>query len=152
MIHAQNTKFINAVPPEAIHADTTGFGFTEIDTNGWDYLTIVVTLGDTDIALTALSVTDADVTATSHANITGLISGTSDNIAGDTSTLPAADDDDGIFVFEIDLKTKKRFIDMTITPGDGTVGVFLSALAILSRAKEAPITATQRGCVEILRA
>ncbi|HUU95142.1 MAG TPA: hypothetical protein VM487_05340, partial [Phycisphaerae bacterium] len=69
----QNTKFLNSVPPEAIHADTTGFGFTEIDTLGYDYLTIIITLGATDIGLTALALTEGDTSGSGHANITGTV-------------------------------------------------------------------------------
>ncbi len=151
MIDAQNTKFLNSVPPEAIHADTTGFDLTEIDTLGWDYLTIIITLGATDIGLTALALTESDTSASGHANITGTVYGTALNIAGSTSVLPAATDDDDVFVYEVDLRYRKRYIDATITPGDGSTGIFLSAVSFLSRAKEAPITAAARGCNQILR-
>ena len=147
----QNTKFLNSVPPEAIHADTTGFGFTEIDTLGYDYLTIIITLGATDIGLTALALTEGDTSGSGHANITGTVYGTATDIAGTTSVLPALGDGDEVFVYELDLKTRKRYIDATITPGDGSTGMFLSAVSILSRAGEAPTTAAARGCNQILR-
>jgi hypothetical protein len=60
MIHAQNTKLISVTPPAAI-VDNTSYATAEVDTNGFDYAQYIVYLGATDIAMTALSVTESDV-------------------------------------------------------------------------------------------
>jgi hypothetical protein len=151
MVPSQDTKFINMTPPVAI-LDDGSWATTEIDTKGWDYLQIVFSLGANDIAMTALAVTEADVTATSHANITGLITATSTNIDGTTSAFNiATTDNNTIALFEIDLRGRKRFIDLTATNGNGSSGGYASVLAILSRAEESPTTMAQRGCREVLR-
>lgn len=150
MNELQKTKFAVITPPQAIK-DNASWTTTEIDTLGWDYLTIVAILGATDIAMAALAVTESDTSGSGHANVTGLIWGTSTNSDGTTSALPSATDDNTIQLAEIDLRGRKRFIDVTATAGNGTTGSYITILAILSRAKDAPVSATERGCDEICR-
>jgi len=83
--------------------------------------------------------------------VTGLVFGTSTNTDGSTSTLPSATDDNKFFCFDIDLKARERFLEIVATAGNGAAGTFLTAWAVLSRGGEAPMTATQRGCSQILR-
>ena len=67
------------------------------------------------------------------------------------STLPSATDDKKLFGFEVDLKARKRFLDLVATAGDGAAGSFASAWCELSRAKNAPLNAAERGNSQILR-
>ena len=150
MIHAQNTKFVSVTPPAAI-VDNASYTTAEIDTLGFDYATIIVYLGATDIAMTALKVTESDTSASGHADVTGLVFGTSSNIAGSTSALPSATDDDTFQIFEIDLKNRKRYLDVVATAGNGSTGTFATILCILSRAGESVDTAAARNADEILR-
>jgi len=150
VIHAQNCKLVSMTPPAAI-VDDASYTTAEVDTLGFDYAKIVVYLGATDIAMTALAVTESDTSGSGHANVTGLVWGTSNNIAGSTSTLPSATDDNKFFVFDIDLKGRKRYLDLTATAGDGTAGTFAVAWCELSRAEDTPTTAAKRGAAEILR-
>ncbi len=150
MIHATACKVLNSTPPAAILDDTSAV-FTEIDTAGFDYATINVALGATDIGITALTVTESATAGSGHANVTGLIWGTSANTDGDTSTLPSATNDNKIFIFEIDLSKRKRYLDCTITFDDGTVGGFVAAQTHLFKAAFLPVTAAERGATEILR-
>ena len=146
------TKLVSITPPAAINSsDNTAFTTAEIDTRGWDYLQVIVQLGATDAAIGSLAVTESDTSGSNHTNVTGLVWGTSTNIAGSTSTLPSSTNDNGFFVFEIDLRGRKRYIDLTVTTSDVTTGTFLYACGLLSRSKDAPTTAAERGCVEILR-
>jgi hypothetical protein len=124
---------------------------TEIDTIGWDYLQVVMSLGVTDGIFTTLSITEADVSATSHTAVTGLVYDVSANIDGDTSSIPGISDSNNIFAFDIDLRGRKRFIDLTGTVDGTGSGAFASVIAILSRAEDTPVTMTQRGCNEVLR-
>lgn len=150
MVPGQNVKFVNIVPPAAI-LDNASASTNEVDTLGYDYATIVLNLGATDIAMTALAVTESDSTGSGHANVTGLVWGTSANIDGSTSALPIATDDDTIQVAQIDLKGRKRYLDLTATFGDGTAGGFIAGVCILSRAEESPTTISAMGCNEVLR-
>jgi len=144
-------KTVSITPPAAI-SDNATLTTTEIDTLGWSYMTIIVYLGATDIAMAALSVTQSDTAGSGHANITGLVWGTSTNIDGTTSALPSATDDNLFQIAQIDLKGKKRYIDVTATTGDGAAGAFVTILGILSRPQVSPISASEAGANEILRA
>ena len=144
-------KTVSITPPAAI-SDNATLTTTEIDTLGWSYMTIIVYLGATDIAMAALSVTQSDTAGSGHAAITGLVWGTSTNIDGSTSALPSATDDNLFQVAQIDLKGKKRYIDVTATTGDGAAGSFVTILGILSRPQVSPTSASEAGCNEILRA
>jgi hypothetical protein len=142
---------VSITPPAAI-LDNTSPTTAEIDTLGWSYMTIIVYLGATDIAMTALSVTHSDTAGSGHSAITGLVWGTSTNIDGTTSALPSATDDNLFQVAQIDLIGKRRYIDVTATIGDGAAGGFITIMGILSRPQVSPTTASEAGANEILRA
>jgi hypothetical protein len=150
MIAAQNTKLVNVTPPAAI-IDDASLTTAAIDTKGFDYCTIKVILGATDIAMTALKVQESDASGSGFADVTGLVFGTSTDIDGNTSALPANDDDNGFFVFDIDLRGRKRYLDVVATVGNGSAGAFVTVIAELSRAAESPTTIAQRGAAGILR-
>ena len=149
MIHGQNTKVVNLTPPAAI-VDNASLTVAELDTLGFDYCEIYVILGATDIAMSALTLLEGDVSGETAA-VTAGTWGTANNHVGSTSTLPSATDDNGVFKFEIDLTKRKRYLDLTATVGNGTNGAYVAVIAVLSRAKEAPQTATEAGCKEIIR-
>jgi hypothetical protein len=150
MIHAQAIRFQSITPPAAI-SDNASPTTAEIDTAGYDYMQIFVVLGAMDIAMTALKVTESDTSGSGHADVTGLVYGTSTDIGGSTSALPSATDDNKCFLFEIDLRGRKRYIDVTATTGDGVAGTFIAIHALLTRAKDLPVTATERNFGNILR-
>lgn len=150
MIDLQNTKFVSVTPPAAI-VDNASYTTAEIDTLGYDYAVIYAYLGATDIAMTALKVTESDTSASGHADVTGLVYGTSTDIEGNTSALPTADDDNKCFAFEIDLRGRKRYLDVTATAGNGSAGTFLTVCALLGRADENKNGVTARGYGGILR-
>ena len=149
MIAAQQNKFVNLTPPGAI-VDNASLTVAELDTLGWDYAEIFVVLGATDIALSALTLLEGDVSGTVAA-VTAGTWGTANNHVGDGSTLPAATDDDKCFKFELDLRKRKRYLDLTVTVGDGTNGAYVAVFALLSRGREAPQTASEKGCKEVIR-
>lgn len=144
-------KMVQVTPPAAIIDDASATT-AEIDTIGFDYAIICVNLGATDIALTALSVTESDTSGSGHANVTGLVYGTSTDIDGSTSSLPSATDDNGIFAFEVDLRGRKRYLDVTATVGNGTSGAYVTVSAMLCRASELPSTISEKGLTGCLRA
>jgi hypothetical protein len=146
---AQYTKFVSITPPAAI-VDNASYTTGSIDTQGYEYLEVFVFLGATDIAMTALKLQESD-TDGSYADVTGLVYGTSAGIAGTTSTLPSATDDNKCFKFEVDLRGRKRYFDLVATAGDGTAGTFLTAFALLSRGSDHPVSASERGFGNILR-
>jgi hypothetical protein len=150
MIAAQSTKDIQVVPPGAI-VDDTSFVASVIDLIDSAYVTIRVMLGGTDIAMTALKVQESDEADDNFADVPGLVFGTSKNIAGDTSTLPSADSDNSIFVFDVNAVGRKRYLKLVATAGDGSTGTYMAAIATLSRMAESPVTAADRGAAQVLR-
>lgn len=145
-----NTKIINVTPPAAI-IDNAAATTAEVDTLGFDYAQFYVILGAMDIAVTVMKVTESDTAGSGHADVTGLISGTSANIAGSTSTLPVDTMDNKIYGFDIDLRGRKRYLDLSLTLGDGSAGTYVTVICILSRKELGITTAAERGCQEILR-
>jgi hypothetical protein len=152
MIHAQNFKFVSVTPPAAI-VDAGSYTTAAIDTAGYDYCTIIAYLGATDIAMAALKVQESDDSGMSGAaDVTGLVVGTSNNIAGSTSALPSATDDNKAMCFEVKCGgDRKRYLDLVATAGDGTAGSYLTVFALLSKGEAVPVTAAERGFDEILR-
>lgn len=148
---SQKQKIVGITPPAAI-IDNAAATTAEIDTLGFDYATIYVYFGAMDIAATTMKVTESDTAGSGHADVTGLIFGTSNTIAGSASTLPSATDDNKFFAFEIDLRGRKRYLDLSLTLGDGAAGTYVAAFVILERAANMPTTAALRGCSQILRA
>src|SRR5574343_1612731 len=87
-----------AITPPAAIVDNASLTTAAIDTAGFDLCKVVVFLGATDIAMTALKVQESDASdMTGAADITGAVFGTSDNDAGSTSTLPSATADNSFF-------------------------------------------------------
>lgn len=155
MQSAQHTKLFSVVPPGAI-VDNAGYTANVIDTLGYDYCKVVCHIGATDIAMAALKVQESDTksnttTLTSGADVTGLVFGTSTDIAGTTSSLPSSTADNTFVVCEIDCRKRKRYLLLVATAGDGAAGTYMSAHAELSRAEIAPVSASDRGCGQILR-
>ena len=149
MISAQNTKWVSVTPPAAI-VDNASLTTASIDTAGYEYCEIFLYLGAMDIAMTALKVQESDNDST-YSDVTGLVYGTSNGISGSASSLPSATDDNKCFKFEVDLRGRKRYLDLVATCGDGAAGTYATAFAILSRASDYPVTASERGFGNILR-
>lgn len=146
----QLPKFVNVTPPAAVY-DNASLTTTSIDTRGYDWCRIIVSLGAIDIAMTALKVGESD-TDGSYSDITGLVFGTSTNSAGSTSALPTASDDNDIFVFDIDLRGRKRYLDVTATAADSsTAGTYACIIAELWRGEKEPATATEAGVNQVLQ-
>jgi hypothetical protein len=126
-------KFQNCIPPAAIK-DNASFTVTSTDTLGYSKATFVFALGASDIAMAALKLQESDDDS-SYADVTGLVYGTSTNIAGSTSALPSATDDNKIYLLHIaNLSGRKRYLKLVATAGDGATGTFGSAIAILENA------------------
>ncbi len=144
MLHAYNFKRVAITNPVAI-VDNASWTTNEVDTAGYAHVVINVMLGANDIAIAAFKLQESDTSGSGFADITGAIFGTSNNDTGSASTLPSATDDDKLFSIFVDLKGRKRYLDLVLTNGDGTVGGFAVAWAELHRAQDAPRTAVETG-------
>lgn len=155
MQHAQRNVFFWVTPPAAI-VDNASLTCNVIDTLGYDYVEVFVGIGATDIATVACKVQESDTksnttTLTSGADVTGLVYGTSTNIAGSTSSLPSSTADNTCVKFEIDTRGRKRYLLPVVTGGDGTAGTYYAVWALLSKAELLTDTAAGRGYGDILR-
>ena len=145
MIHSQANKFAAMVVPASVN-NTTATEI-ELDTLGFDYCTIYVYFGDMAAAMTALEIKEGDTSGSYGSAIASY--GTTADISGSTSALPTNGDDNKCFMFDVDLKSRKRYIELTATNGSGAN--LIAAFAILSRADEGPVTAADRGAGNVIR-
>lgn len=146
MNYLQQCKVVNVTPPAAI-VNNAAFSTTTIDTKGYDSAVIYFALGATDVAMAALKLTESDDSGMSGAaDITGLVYGTSTNPdTATTSALPTGTDDNKVFAFFVDLKGRKRYLDVSATAGNGSTGTYGSCIAVLYKSEQVPTTATGRG-------
>ena len=145
----QNGKFVNVLPPVA-RVDNASYTTTEIDTKGYDAATIIVNLGATDIAMTALKVQESDTSGSGFADISGASFDGGNATDNGTLTLPDTTDD-AVYVFQIGLDGRKRYLDLVATAGDGTLGTFASAVCILHNADVHPSVTTDRASGGVCR-
>ena len=132
----QNAYWLSVTPPAAI-IDNASATTAEVDTvvSGVKYnrATYVIYFGALHIAVTTCKVTESDTAGSGHADVTG------------ATVSIAATDDNKIYMIDVDLRGRKRYLDLTLTLGDGAAGTFVSVLCILSAGAESPNTATLRG-------
>lgn len=137
MNNAANHKIVAITPPAAI-VDNAAVTTASIDCAGFRHCIIVVMLGALDIAVAAMKVRESDDDS-SYADVTGL------DFSVSPATLPAATADNNLYAFHVDLRGRKRYLDLSLTGGDGTSGSYFAVFAILSKAEEAPNSASERG-------
>lgn len=151
MNELQHVKYFPVTQPAAI-TDAASFATATIDTIGFDFLTIIFMLGETDIAMTVLKVQESDASnMASAADIVGTRIGTDADFVGTTTVLPSATDDNKLVVFQLNLQGRKRYLDLVATIGDGSAGGFAAAVAILSRAESSPTTEAEAGTLWLMR-
>lgn len=144
MIESLKHKTIPVTNPGAI-VDNAAFTTATIDTRGFAFLTIIIILGALDIAPAALKLREGDESDMSDAvDITGA------DFSVSPATLPAATDDNKLFAIQVNLKGRKRYVDLTMTGGDGTAGTYACVVAQLSHAYEVPSSAAERGFAQEL--
>ena len=147
----ENFKLVSVIPPAAV-VDNAAFTTAEVDTVGWDFARFVVYFGAIDIAATVLKVTESDTTGSGHVEIdaTDFSDATQTDINGGALALPSADDDNKFFVIDIDLRGRKRFLDLNLTGGDGSAGAYAAAWCELYRGETLPRTEAGRGVAQMV--
>lgn len=143
-------KFFSITPPAAI-VDNAAYTTAEIDTLGFDHLTVVLYLGATDIAMAACALQSSNTSGSGFATPDNLDMNGDTDIDGNTAALPTATDDNKFFIWDVDLRGRDRYWDLSITAGNGTNGTFATAFAILSKGDETPTTSAERGAANVLR-
>lgn len=139
---AQETKVVAAIPPAAIKDDAafSSLVIDKTDFPGSDYLEFVGVLGSIDAEMAVLKVMESD-TKTNSTTLGG-----SPTAVKDATTKPGSSDGNKTFAIGVDLRTsRKRYMQLQATAGDGAAGTFLAAVAIGSRLQQASSLATPRG-------
>src|ERR1044071_8954988 len=144
MHEALKKKTIPVTNPGAI-VDNAAFTTATIDTRGFAFLTIIIILGALDVALAALKLRESDAD-----DMSGAVDVTGADFSVAPATLPAATDDNKLFAIQVNLKGRRRYLDLTMTGGDGTAGTYAAVVAQLSAASEVPSDATGRGFAQEL--
>ena len=133
MIEAANAKYLQALAPISV-AGGAGATTTEIDTLGFDYAEFIICLGLVGAnGITTVKVQESDVAGSGQVDITGT-----------SFTAPVDADDNKIGICRLDLRKRKRYLTLVVTNGATNASV-LGALVRLSRARQVPDTATDRG-------
>ena len=123
----------------------------EIDTLGYNYATIIVNIGATDIAMAALKVQESDTSGSGFADISGADCDGGTDIDGSTAALPSATDDNNVVVFQVNLRGRKRYLDLVATAGNGAAGTFASAVVVLSDSDVQPESVSDTGAETLIR-
>lgn len=136
----QNLKFVNVTPPAAI-VDNAAFPTAAVDTKGWKKAMFIVQLGALDIAVAAMKLRESDDDS-SYSDVSGA------DFSVAPLTLPSATADNNLYGIFVDLRGRKRYLDLSLAGGDGTAGSYASVLAILSDGEASPNTVTKRGLAQ----
>jgi hypothetical protein len=139
MFDLQNCKFVNVTPPAAI-IDNAAAVTATLDTLGWRKVCFLVALGALDIAVSAMKLQQSDAS-----NMSGAADISGADFSVSPLTLPSATDDNKLYAIFVDMRGKKRYLDLSLTLGDGAAGSFVAVLAILNDGEIYPSTATLRG-------
>lgn len=113
------------------------------DVLGYDYLTLDVIMGTADVVSnkpSTLTLSEGDTTS-SYANISGFISGTDFTVASSDTSNP------NIYRFNVDLRARKRYLKLTVTP---LTTQAIVASGRLSRGVALPISATNMGVINLV--
>ena len=138
MLSLQNFKFVNVTPPAAI-IDNAAAVTAAVDTKGFDECAFLVQLGALDIAVAALKLQESDSAGSGYTDIAGA------DFSVSPLTLPSATDDNKLYLITVNLVGRKRYLDLSLTLGDGAAGTYVAVLAILGRGQQTPATAANRG-------
>jgi len=143
MISAQHCKYASITAPVAVDGTmTTAF----VDTAGYSYATVILHQGVCAADITTLTLGDCDTSGGSYD--TFVTYGTTADIEGATTIKPQEDTEEGkMFVLQVDLRGRKRYLDLSVV-NDGTdPGNVASAICILSRPEQKPVTVADHGDV-----
>ena len=142
MISAQHCKYASITAPVAVDGTmTTAF----VDTAGYSYATVILHQGVSAAAITTLTLGDCDTSGGSYD--TFVTYGTTADIEGATTIKPATSEAGKIFAIQVDLRGRKRYLDLSVV-NDGTdPGNVASAICILSRPEQKPVTVADHGDV-----
>lgn len=142
MHHIQNCKFVNVTPPAAI-VDNAAFATTAVDTFGFRECTFILQLGALDIAIAAFKLTESD-----DSGMSGAVDVAGADFSVSPLTLPSASADNNLYAVFVNCLGRKRYLDLSLTGGDGSAGSYAAVMAILSKGESGPDSAADRGLAQ----
>lgn len=141
-------KAVLAIAPASVTAAATATG--RIDTLGYKWLTLAVSLATADTTTdqpSVLKIAESDDTTTTVTDVVSLTGGAS------TSTsvgwvIPAGDTQNSqVVLFQIDLKKRKRYLTLKISPRTTQL---LSAMGLLDIPEASPTNASDAGVAALV--
>lgn len=136
----QQTRIVPIAFPQA-RVNNAAVTTATVDTLGFNKCRIKVLVGDIDATMAVFKVAESDDSGMSgETDITSTIFGGTGNPA-----LPTASDDNKVYLIHLDLKGRKRYLDLKLTTGNGAAGTFVTAEAELYDALTVPNTAAEQG-------
>jgi len=139
----QEIKFVNVTPPAAI-VDNAAFTTAAVDTKGWGELMFLVTLGALDIAVVTMKLQESD-----DSGMSGAVDVSGADFSVSPLTLPSATDDNKMYGIFVNLQNgRKRYLDLSLTGGDGSTGSYATVHALLAGGEDVPYTAALRGLAQ----
>lgn len=144
MIHAQNDKVLATLPTAAVGATATST--LTIDRLGYDHVSVsaIRASNASTVFASVLKVEESDDNS-SYSNVTALVGGGTGGFS-----IPAVSDTNSaaIVKMDIDARAKKRYLKVSMTPGaSATLGI----VAHLSKAEEAPVSASEAGVIGLVK-
>lgn len=136
MIHHQMDKVVAAVPGSVGSSAVT----LTVDTLGWDHCSFAAMRASNAATTFAsvLKVEQSDDNST-YSAVAGLTGGTDFTIAQVSDTNAVS-----IYKIDVDVKAKKRYLKLTVTP---SASINVVAQARLSKGEQAPVTAADAGTI-----
>ena len=150
---------LNILAAPNAKVNNASFTTNVLDTQGFRYAKIYFMIGAIDATMTTLKLQESDGKSSATAldgnavDIVGTRIGTdnSDAYPAATSTLPTSSNTNVIVAFEVDLRPRKRYLQLVATSGNGAAGVYGVAWAELSRGEQTPTTAADKNLLEVMR-
>jgi hypothetical protein len=137
MIDITPTKKVQLAWPENRY-NNTAVTCLSVDRSGFDYAVIRVTIGANDAGFATFKLQESDDDST-FTDVPG------SDFSVSPLTLPSASNGDTLWEWQVDLRGRMRYLKPALTAGNGVAGVFAAVVAELSRAEQAPYTATEQG-------
>lgn len=139
MIHTQMERVVASVPV-AVGASAVTL---TVDTIGYDQVSFVaVRAANAATVFASVLRVDQSNNNSTFVAAPGFVGGTDFVIAAVSDTNSAA-----IYKLDVDTKTLQRYLRLTVTP---SVSVNVVSSARLSRGENAPVTASEAGCIGLV--
>ena len=141
MINAQNVKVLATLPTAAVGSTATST--LTIDRRGFDHVSVsaIRASNASTVFASVLKVEESDSSGSGYTDVTALVGG---GVGGFSIPAVSNTSDAAIVKMDIDARAMKRYLKVSMTPGaSATLGI----VASLSRAEEAPTSASEAGVI-----